>query len=123
VIVLFSGTAVLLDPENSSRAVMERARAAAGDATLGLVGWKEQNLLQAVGPVEDFGFKQPVEVQLRTGISWMAEAPDARRLFVLDAAIDECVLRDRGQPIGTANRRAWWLLDISAISPKCLPTR
>ena len=44
-------------------------------------------------------------------------------VIVLDAAIDECVLRDRGQPIGTANRRAWWLLDISAISPKCLPTR
>jgi len=101
--------------------VMARARAAAGDATLGLVGWKEQNLLQAVGPVEDFGFKQPVDVQLRAGISWMAEAPATRRLFVLDGAIDACVLRDHAMPVGTANRRGWWLLDMSAIAPACLP--
>ena len=121
VVLLFSGTAVLLDGENSSRVVMARARAAAGDATLGLVGWKEQNLLQAVGPVEDFGFKQPVDVQLRAGISWMAEAPASRRLFVLDGAIDACVLRDRAMPVGTANRRGWWLLDMSAIAPACLP--
>ena len=121
VVLLFSGTAVLLDGENSSRVVMARARAAAGDATLGLVGWKEQNLLQAVGPVEDFGFKQPVDVQLRAGISWMAEAPATRRLFVLDGAIDACVLRDRAMPVGTANRRGWWLLDMSAIAPACLP--
>ena len=121
VVLLFSGTAVLLDGENSSRVVMARARAAAGDATLGLVGWKEQNLLQAVGPVEDFGFKQPVDVQLRAGISWMAEAPATRRLFVLDGAIDACVLRDHAMPVGTANRRGWWLLDMSAIAPACLP--
>jgi len=60
-------------------------------------------------------------VQLRAGISWMAEAPATRRLFVLDGAIDACVLRDRATPVGTANRRGWWLLDMSAIAPACLP--
>jgi hypothetical protein len=52
----------------------------------------------------------------------MSQAPDSRRLFVLDAALDECVLRDRVQRVGTANRRTWWLLDASAIAPACRPS-
>jgi 4-amino-4-deoxy-L-arabinose transferase-like glycosyltransferase len=123
VVVLFSGTAVLLDAENSARAVMARGRAMAGaDATLGLVAWKEQNLLQAVGPVEEFGFRKPVDQQLRAGIAWMLEAPTSRRLFVLDGALDACVIRERGRAVGTANRRTWWLLDASAIAPACRPS-
>jgi 4-amino-4-deoxy-L-arabinose transferase-like glycosyltransferase len=121
VVVLFSGTAVLLDAENSSRGVMERGRELAGNATLGLVGWKEQNLLQAVGPVEEFGFRRPVDQQLRAGIAWMSASPDTRRLFVLDGALDACVLRNRAVRVGTANRRDWWLLDASAIAPACRP--
>jgi hypothetical protein len=121
VIVLFPGTAVLLDAENSARGVMERGRELAGNATLGLVGWKEQNLLQAVGPVEEFGFKKPVDQQLRAGIAWMSASPGTRRLFVLDAAMDDCVLRPRAMRVGTANRRDWWLLDASAIAPACRP--
>jgi len=121
VIVLFSGTAVLLDAENSARGLMERGRELAGNATLGLVGWKEQNLLQAVGPVEEFGFKKPFDQQLRAGIAWMSASPDTRRLFVLDAAMDDCVLRPRAVRVGTANRRDWWLLDASAIAPACRP--
>jgi hypothetical protein len=122
VILLFSGTAVLLDDENSARAVMARGHALAGDATLGLVAWKEQNLLQAQGPVEEFGFRKPVDQQLRAGIAWMAAAPESRRLFVLEDALDACVLKARGRPVGTANRRTWWLLDSSAIAPQCRPS-
>lgn len=119
VVVLFSGTAVLLDAENSARAVMERGRTMAGDATLGLVAWKEQNLLQAQGPVEEFGFRKPVDQQLRAGIAWLEAAPEKRRLFVQQDALDACLLRERGQAIGTANRRTWWLFDASAIAPAC----
>jgi hypothetical protein len=122
VVLLFSGTAVLLDAENSARGVMERGRELAGNATLGLVGWKEQNLLQAVGPVEEFGFKRPFGEQLRVGISWMEMSPDTRRLFVFDGALDACVLRSRAVRVGTANRRDWWLLDASAIAPECRGT-
>jgi hypothetical protein len=69
---LFSGTAVLLDDENSAREVMRRARSMAGDAEIGLVAWKEQNLLQAQGPVVEFGFRRPVDAQLRAGIACCA---------------------------------------------------
>jgi 4-amino-4-deoxy-L-arabinose transferase-like glycosyltransferase len=119
VVVLFSGTAVLLDAENSARAVMERGHELAGDATLGLVAWKEQNLLQAQGPVEEFGFRKPVDQQLRAGIAWMETAPEKRRLFVQQDALDACLLRERGQAVGTANRRTWWLFDADAIAPAC----
>ncbi|KGQ18031.1 Dolichyl-phosphate mannosyltransferase [Lysobacter dokdonensis DS-58] len=119
VVVLFSGTAVLLDDENSARAVMSRGHALAGDATLGLVAWKEQNLLQAQGPVEEFGFRKPVDAQLRAGIAWMLAAPDERRLFVQQDALGGCLLREHGQDVGTANRRTWWLFDASAVAPAC----
>ena len=119
VVVLFGGTALLLDDENSAHAVMQRARALAGDATIGLVAWKEQNLLQAQGPTVEFGFKRAPEAQLADAIAWLRAAPASRRLFVLDAALGECVLRERAQAVGTANRRTWWLLDTSAIAADC----
>jgi hypothetical protein len=119
VVVLFSGTAVLLDDENSARAVMQRARVLAGDAELGLVAWKEQNLLQAVGPTAEFGFRRPVDAQLRDGIAWLRERPRSRRLFVLGDAMDDCVLRDRAQRVGTANRRDWYLVGVEAVAARC----
>jgi 4-amino-4-deoxy-L-arabinose transferase-like glycosyltransferase len=119
VVALFSGTAVLLDDENSAREVMRRARSMAGDAEIGLVAWKEQNLLQAQGPVVEFGFRRPVDAQLRAGIAWLRERPQSRRLFVLDEAMDACVLRDRARRVGTANRRDWYLLGADALAPAC----
>jgi len=119
VVALFSGTAVLLDDENSAREVMRRARAMAGDAEIGLVAWKEQNLLQTQGPVIEFGFRRPADAQLRAGIAWMRERPQSRRLFVLDEAMDACVLRDRARRVGTANRRDWYVLGVDAIAPAC----
>lgn len=119
VVTLFVGTALLLDDENSARAVMRQARAMAGDATIGLVAWKEQNLLQAQGPTVEFGFKRAPEAQLADGIDWMRAASASRQLFVLDEGLGECVLRERARPVGTANRRVWLLLDTSAIAPGC----
>jgi 4-amino-4-deoxy-L-arabinose transferase-like glycosyltransferase len=119
VVTLFVGTALLLDDENSARSVMRQARAMAGDATIGLVGWREQNLLQAQGPTVEFGFKRAPEAQLADGIAWMRAAPTSRKLFVLDEALGDCVLRDRARPVGTANRRVWLLVDADAIAPAC----
>jgi 4-amino-4-deoxy-L-arabinose transferase-like glycosyltransferase len=114
VVALFVGTAVLLDDENSARAVMARARAEAGTATVGLVAWKEQNLLQAQGPTVEFGFKRAPAEQFASGLAWLRAAPASRRLFVLAEAMPACVDRGRARFLGTANRRAWYLLDAPA---------
>lgn len=120
IVLLYGGVSLLLDDENSARAVMQRARALAGPRTeLGLVAWKEQNLLQAVGPVAEFGFLRPFPEQLAAGIAWLRQAPEHRRLFVLEEALGECVLRARAQEVGTANRRTWFLVGPEAIAPAC----
>src|SRR3546814_1344851 len=50
----------MLNGDRSARDVMAHARAIAGpDATIGLLAWKEQNLLMAQGPVTEFGFPKP----------------------------------------------------------------
>ena len=99
---------------------MARARAMAGpQATLGLVAWKEQNLLQARGPVTEFGFLRPPAEQLADAIAWMQMSPGKRRLFVLGEAMGDCVLRERARLVGTANRRDWYLLGPDAVAPAC----
>ena len=122
VVLLYSGVALLLDDENSARGVMQRARHLAGpDAQIGLVAWKEQNLLQARGPTVEFGFLRAPAEQLATGIGWLRAAPDTRRLFVLGDAMGACVRRDGVTFVGTANRRDWYLLDAGDLLPGCDP--
>lgn len=114
VLLLFPGASVLLDAENSSRATMQQARALAGDAEIGLVAWREQNLLQAVGPTTEFGFRVSPAIQWQRGLAWLRARPQDRTLFVLETALPACVDRARAKPVGTANRRSWWL--VGAIS-------
>lgn len=116
------GLTPLLDGENSARDVMTEAREHAGPTrTIGLVDWREQQLLQAVGPVTEFGFKAPVPVQWRRGLVWLREQPDARVLMVQDASLLACVQRDAADPLGAANRRSWWLVDAAATRNCALP--
>jgi 4-amino-4-deoxy-L-arabinose transferase-like glycosyltransferase len=121
----------LLDRENSARGVMEDARAAAGATTeIGLLGWKEQNLLQAVGPVREFGFcKSDDDLechgrQRARALAWLAESPATRALFVrrMDAYACFDFALPHAQPIGVANRREWWLLRAGAVTPACAAT-
>ncbi len=111
----------LLDPTSSARALMERARTLVGPtATIGLIDWKEQNLLQAVGPTAEFGFSAPRDLQLQRGATWLRAAP-GRRLLVQDRNEPECVQLDAGHAVrvGMANRRDWWLADGRAIVEPC----
>jgi 4-amino-4-deoxy-L-arabinose transferase-like glycosyltransferase len=113
----------VLDEDSSARGLMQAARAAAGpDATLGLVDWKEQNLLQATGPVVDFGFRRPRDERLRIAIAWLRADPAHRRLFVQAAKGREACLRldeAHAQPLGIANRRGWWLVGEAALTGNC----
>lgn len=107
----------LLDEENSARGVMQAAREKAGQGvSIGLVTWKEQNLLQAVGPVTEFGFRRPRLDRWQDALTWLREDPVGRRLFADDPAIPFCVPAQARISLGASNRRQWKLLDGAAIA-------
>ncbi len=62
---------------------------------LGLLAWKEQNLLMSQPTAVDFGFLQPWDEQLQRGINWQAREPRRRWLFVQDATLGDCVSREQ----------------------------
>ncbi len=109
---------VALDGSSSSRDLMVSARALAGaDTMIGLVDWKEQNLLQAVGPTTEFGFLASDAVQLQRGKAWLNEAPATRRLLLPRTDAVRCVdfTANDARKVGVANRNEWWLLGPAAV--------
>jgi 4-amino-4-deoxy-L-arabinose transferase-like glycosyltransferase len=116
----------LLNDSSSAAGVMRRAREIAGaDSEIGLVAWKEQNLLMAQGPVRDFGFRRPWTEQYADAARWLAEAPARRRIFILEHAMDgagACLDHAKVTRVGNANRREWYLFGADALVPGCVPT-
>jgi len=109
--------APLLNDGSSSRGLMRSVGAAIGpDAQLGLVGWREQQLLMADRPAVDFGFRRPQPEQFALGLAWLRAAPAPRWLLVQETALPECVDRGVARDMGNANRRRWWLLRASAAA-------
>ncbi|AGG90756.1 ArnT family glycosyltransferase [Rhodanobacter denitrificans] len=112
----------MLNGDRSARDVMVQARAMAGpDATIGLLAWKEQNLLMAAGPVAEFGFLKPWPQQYAEAIAWQRQDPAHRWIFSLDEAMGACVDRHRATYVGHANRREWWMFQANAVVPGCVP--
>jgi hypothetical protein len=111
----------LLDGANSSSALMHKAGAMIGSqAELGMVGWKEQNLLQAERPVTEWGFRQPWHVQRAAAREWLAEAPSRRFVLVRGEALGPCVSAARIVRVGTSNRLEWWLVSHGSWLPDCV---
>ena len=99
---------------------MRRADALAGaDGEIALVAWKEQNLLMAPRPVQDFGFKVPPAQQFERAVSWLQAAPQRRWVFALAPAVAPCVDESRVTTVGSSNRRAWWMFQADAVRPGC----
>lgn len=121
--VLFSFVGYpLLNDSTSARALMHAAGRHVGPgAELGLVAWREQNLLQADRPAATFGFLVPWPEQLARGIAWQRDRPGARWLLVQDPALGACIDRTRAVRVGAANRRDWWLVPAAAVRPGCDP--
>ena len=116
----------VLDPSSSARRLMQQARAAAGPGvTIGLVRWKEQNLLQSVGPTEEFGYRRPAEEQMRLAAAWLAREPASRRLLLSQPrAQPTCfapgdVDGGRVRKVGSANRRDWFLVTHAGLDAHC----
>lgn len=115
------GLMVALDPYSSAAGLMQRVGERIGPgAELGMIAWREQNLLQADRPAVDFGFKQPWDVQWARAADWVAQAPQRRWLFVLRDAMSPCVDRAQAIDIGESNRNAWQLVPGSALKPGCV---
>lgn len=114
------GLAPAIDASSSAQEIMQRVGQRLGPtAELGMVAWREQNLLQADRPVAEFGFKQPWHTQWKQASAWVDVAPDRRWLFVLDEALSPCVDRSRTIAIGQANRRHWLLVPGIAVRSNC----
>ncbi|MBV8156227.1 MAG: glycosyltransferase family 39 protein [Dyella sp.] len=112
----------ILNDSSSAAGVMQevRDRLPAGDQ-LGMVAWKEQNLLMLNRPAVDFGFTQPWHDQYAAGVKWQAQDPAHRWLFVLDPVMGQCVDRSKAVSLGHANRREWWMFKADAVVPGCQP--
>ena len=112
----------MLNGERSARDVMVAARAIADPQdTIGLLAWKEQNLLMAPGPVVEFGFLKPWDAQYAEAVDWLRGEPARRWVFSLDEAMGDCVDRARAVRVGHANRRDWWMFRLDAVRPGCMP--
>ncbi len=109
-----------LDPYSSASALMQRVGQRIGpQAELGMLAWREQNLLQADRKVTEFGFKRPWDEQWQDAGPWLAQAPRARWLLVLDQAMSPCVDRSQVIDIGSSNRNRWQLLPGTAWRTDC----
>lgn len=112
----------LANDGSSSLRVMRRAGEIVGsDGEIGLVAWKEQNMLMADRKVADFGFKKPWNEQFVAARTWQAEKPASRWIFLNEKAITACVDREKAVLAGASNRRKWYLLPSAAVKPDCNP--
>jgi hypothetical protein len=115
------GVAPALDASSSGRALMQSIEARLGpEAELGMLAWREQQLLQAGRPVIEFGFKQPWHLQWHEAQGWLSAAPGRRWLLVLDEALSPCMRKPDVVPIGRSNRRNWLLAPGTAMTPECV---
>ncbi|MBS0461468.1 MAG: glycosyltransferase family 39 protein [Proteobacteria bacterium] len=112
----------LLNDSSSALGIMRDAGRSIGpNAELGLVGWREQNLLMADRPAHDFGFSASTAVQFERASQWQRQAPATRWVFAVDDALGSCVDRTRARRVGIANRRTWWVYRADALVPGCQP--
>jgi hypothetical protein len=113
----------VLDPSSSAREIIQRARSLAGaDAPIALVAWKEQNLLQAVGPTVEFGFRRDADEQLQAASDWLEGDASKRRLLLSQPREGgTCFGGGAGDvvKVGTANRRDWYLVSRNALTARC----
>ncbi len=113
---------LLFNDTNSALGVMRRAGEIAGpQAQIGLVAWKEQNLLMADRAVTTFGFKRRWETQFADAVRWQAQAPAQRWIFALRESVIPCVDATKAQEGGYANRRMWVMFKADAVISGCIP--
>lgn len=115
------GLAPAVDPDSSASRLMQRVGQRIGpDAQLGMVAWREQNLLQSDRPTVDFGFKKSWEGQWSEAGRWLEADPARRWIFVLQEAVSPCVDAAQVVAVGQSNRNQWVLVPGEAWKAGCV---
>ncbi len=110
-----------IDADRSGRAFMARVEeASAGIAELGLVGAKEQYLLQLRRPSTNFGHARWREdaAEAADASAWLAARP-GRALLMTRAALEACFQGATAVDMGRENRKRWYLVTGRA-DPGCV---
>lgn len=110
-----------IDAVRSGRDFMARVeQASAGIAELGLVGAKEQYLLQLRRPSINFGHARwrDKDGEAADAAAWLVQEP-GRALLVHAAAREACFGPARAVDLGRANRQRWFLVSGQA-EPDCV---
>jgi 4-amino-4-deoxy-L-arabinose transferase-like glycosyltransferase len=111
-----------MDDVRSGRGFMtEVEQATAGIAELGLVGAKEQYLLQLQRPSFNFGHARwrEKEVEAADAAAWYAAKP-GRALLVHQKTLEICFQGMQAQELGRANRQHWFLVTGGSADPACV---
>jgi hypothetical protein len=109
--------APLLNDSSSARGLMTEVGKRIGpQGELGLVAWREQNLLMADRAVAEFGFKVDFDEQMQRGLAWQRQSPATRWLLVQERVLAACIDAETSHYLGQVNRRGWVLVPGSAIA-------
>jgi 4-amino-4-deoxy-L-arabinose transferase-like glycosyltransferase len=111
-----------IDAVRSGRAFMQEvAQASAGIAELGLVGPKEQYLLELERPSFNFGHARwrEKEAEAADAAAWFAAGP-GRALLVDEKTLALCFAGTQSQALGRANRQQWFLVTGGAADDGCV---
>jgi len=110
-----------IDAVRSGRAFMDKVeQASAGIEELGLVGAKEQYLLELRRPSVNFGHARwrEKENEAADAAAWFAARPG--RALLLDAKTrDFCFKDTTATELGQANRQRWFLVTGGTADPRC----
>jgi 4-amino-4-deoxy-L-arabinose transferase-like glycosyltransferase len=110
-----------IDDVRSGRAFMaEVERASAGYAELGLLGAKEQYLLELRRPSYNFGHARwrEREAEAADAAAWFAARP-GRALLVHEQSLELCFEGMQMRVLGRANRSHWFLVTGGTVDRAC----
>jgi 4-amino-4-deoxy-L-arabinose transferase-like glycosyltransferase len=103
----------------STELMLSVDRIAGPDTEVGMVAWKEQNLLMSPRPLKDFGFRASSADQFERAVAWLREAPERRWIFARHEEVYPCLDESRVTLAGHANRRRWSMFRLDAVKPDC----
>lgn len=105
----------LLDATRSASGMMSEvvARLAPGEE-LAIVGFREQQLLQADRPVIHWSYHAPAELQAAAAAQWLADR-ERRRVLIAERAAAPCFADNGGVAIGFRHRRLWRLMTADDV--------